>query len=257
LLVALSQGDNSPGVEEVDLGTGTSAIRVAPGANTREAVWTNDGSSFICVNETDDTIYLVSSTGLHRLATGVNPGVSPDGTKMAYVGGSSNQIMLLAADGTAPVQLTNGPDQTLGPSFSPDGREIAFSKKTNGLWQVWVMDANGANQHQITQGADHARFAVWSPDGKELAYNTTLPDELTPKDVWLVEANGQNPRQLVTGGQNGRPDWAGDSIFFNSDRDRAAGYLDVWAIHPDGSGLTRITRSAADTGRYAPEWHAG
>ena len=39
--------------------------------------------------------------------------------------------------------------QNVSPSWSPDGRSIAFLSDRSGKWAVWVMDANGANQRML------------------------------------------------------------------------------------------------------------
>ena len=256
LLYAFVAGDSSPGIRLLTLPAGTQDTPLPAGSNTDYPDWLPDGSGFICVDEGNASILRVAGGVSRRLTGGRNASLSPDGKSLLFIDGAGTRVMVASADGTGAKALTSGAE-VLGPRFSPDGTKIAYTRLVGKVWQVWVMDADGGNGRQVTQSPDHARYPVWSPDGTQLAFNTGQPsDPATPKDIWLIGADGQHARMLVTGGQNGRPFWSGDDVFFNSNRDNTAGGSDIYAIHPDGSGLVRLTNGAAAGGSdFNPVWY--
>src|SRR5262245_50532760 len=56
------------------------------------------------------------------------------------------------------------------PSFSPDGKTIAYVSNIGGVPQVWSVDAAGGYPQQVTGFDDGISFVEWSPDGQWLAF---------------------------------------------------------------------------------------
>ncbi len=123
--------------------------------------WSPDGSRFLFGNSGWNnggiaTIYLDGTgfTPLTRPAdnsrvSDLNPSWSPDGTTIVFARSqffASANIYVMNADGTGTKQLTTGTFQEDAPIFSPDGKQIAFSR--NG--EIWMMNADGTNQRQIS-----------------------------------------------------------------------------------------------------------
>src|SRR5512132_1482892 len=57
------------------------------------------------------------------------------------------------------------------PSFSPDGKRIAFVSNLSGMPQVWTIGVEGGFPQLITGGDEPVGFVSWSPDGAWLAFN--------------------------------------------------------------------------------------
>src|SRR6185436_19908648 len=57
------------------------------------------------------------------------------------------------------------------PSFSPDGRRIAFVSDRTEVPQVWLVSSQGGEPQQVTHLDDQVRAAEWSPDGQWLAFS--------------------------------------------------------------------------------------
>jgi dipeptidyl aminopeptidase/acylaminoacyl peptidase len=91
-----------------------------------------------------------------------------------------NDIYAVNPDGTGIVQLTNAPDHDGSPvrdekpTWSPDGRSIAFTRtisilegsETTDQRSIWTMAADGSEQQIVVLGDD----PVWSPDGRSIAF---------------------------------------------------------------------------------------
>lgn len=90
------------------------------------------------------------------------PSYSPSGDQIVFNGhsGGHTRILSIRADGGGLTVLTHGPFVDRGPVFSPDGRNIAFSragKKRNP--DLYVMRANGTGAHLL-----YASRARWASD---------------------------------------------------------------------------------------------
>ena len=61
-------------------------------------------------------------------------------------------------------------EQMIGPTFSPDGRRIAFVGATGEQSDIWVADVDGTNLRQLTSDIYGDHQPSWSPDGKWIAF---------------------------------------------------------------------------------------
>ena len=72
------------------------------------------------------------------------------------------------------------------PVWSPDGKQIAFSSKRDGSWQVYVMNADGTNVRRLTTGSANNDYPAWSPDGNYIAFSSTR--EGRNFDIYVMDA---------------------------------------------------------------------
>lgn len=107
------------------------------------------------------------------------------------------------------------------PSFSPDGKTLAFVSNLNGIPQVWTMPASGGFPKLVTAFDDPVGFVTWSPDGKWLAFNVA-PGGGFNEQIYVGRPDGSELRRLTEGGKenNFLGDWTSDGkhIFFSSNR---------------------------------------
>ncbi|MBA3601339.1 MAG: S9 family peptidase [Acidobacteria bacterium] len=107
------------------------------------------------------------------------------------------------------------------PSFSPDGKSIAFISNLNGIPQVWTMPASGGFPKLVTAFDDPVGFVTWSPDGNWLAFNVA-PGGGFNEQIYIARPDGSELRRLTEGGKenNFLGDWTHDGkyIFFSSNR---------------------------------------
>jgi Tol biopolymer transport system component/polyisoprenoid-binding protein YceI len=190
------------------------------------------------------------------------PELSPDGSKIVYTrgiatqtSGEPDQIYVLDRSGSArPKQLTDDSfTATLWPTWSPDGRKLAFARSEGESSGIWVMNANGGNARALTEDdlVEEPTFTpdeypTWSPDGERIAYTSFLPDG--NDDIFVMNANGSSPTRLTSGSEyDTDPDWSpnGKLIAFSRDGD-------IYTMRPDGSDVRQLSRGSARDG--APAW---
>jgi Tol biopolymer transport system component len=64
--------------------------------------------------------------------------------------------------------LDLGPDMDYF-RLSPDGTQVAFTRKQGGPMNTWIIPVSGGQAKQLTFDSEMAGFPSWSPDGKWLA----------------------------------------------------------------------------------------
>ena len=99
----------------------------------------------------------------------------------------------------------------LSPSFSPDGKRIAFVSNLNGVPQIWVVPTQGGWPMLVTVGDDPVGSVIWSPVGDWLAYSLA-PGGGMNTQIYAVKADGSSQKRLTRGGKetNRLFDWTHD-----------------------------------------------
>ncbi len=135
--------------------------------------------------------------------------------EVGYIGEERDHLYVFALADRKAELLTPGPYDEQAPSWSPDGRSIAFLSRRRpeydrtDNWDVYVVPATpGAEPRQLTTfaGADMDpewgnRPPSWSPDGKLIAYVQGGKPELLyygGQKVAVVPADG-GPARVLTG----------------------------------------------------------
>lgn len=186
------------------------------------------GEKGICTINTD-------GTGQIKISYGHRPVWSPDGTKIAVVSFSNNEIYIMDADGSNIRVLIEAGSWSLekfgSVDWSPDGRHLVFSKGYLGesTIEIWRMNADGSNLLKLTSyGVDPS----WSPDGSTIAFMSTERIDSSKGFIYLMDSKGGNERILTEGLH---PAWSpdGSKIVFISNNEK-----DVYTIDKDGSNLT-------------------
>jgi TolB protein len=73
------------------------------------------------------------------------------------------KIATVNPDGSDFRVLTNGPGSDENPSWSPSGRQIAFSSNRGGKSNIYLMNADGTDLERITSNDANYTSPAWSP----------------------------------------------------------------------------------------------
>ena len=145
------------------------------------------------------------------------------------------QVIALGAD---LIQLTDHPADDISPSWSPDGRRLAFTSNRSGDNEIYVIDPEAGEQRYfrkdgaevseedynkllpflkgqvITETADSRNVTnhpaddgspVWSPDGTQIAFTSTRDDN---GEIFVMNADGTNPINITNHpAGDGSPAW--------------------------------------------------
>jgi len=151
---------------------------------------------------TRNYIVHISSTGEEkRLSEGSNPSLSPNGKRVVFSMniGRSTHLFMMDVDGSNLAQLTDARSVDVQPTWSADGKWIAFTsnrenvdlrKHNENQWDIWLISSDGKGLTQLTM--DKARDGAPSVASNGFVYFHS--DRKISKEV-----KGQHQVQGATG----------------------------------------------------------
>ena len=80
------------------------------------------------------------------------------------------EIYVQNPDGSGFLRLTNNNAVDVSPTWSPDGRRIAFASDRDGDFEIYVMASDGTDVVKLTQNDASDISPTWSPDGRRIAF---------------------------------------------------------------------------------------
>ncbi|MBC7749601.1 MAG: S9 family peptidase [Methylotenera sp.] len=109
-----------------------------------------------------------------RAAFTVNTIENDENNKLDYI--YRSQIFTVAISGnTTPVQMTTHKDGATKPNWSPDGKQMVFTRSVEDKNQIFVISMEGGEPMQLTKDKYGASNPKWSPDGKKILYSSSVP----------------------------------------------------------------------------------
>jgi Tol biopolymer transport system component len=195
---------------------------------------------------------LLTLLGLALTAIGALPAdgaMSVPTGRIAFSMGSFGHADIYAvnADGSGLMRLTDDPAADFDPSWSPDGRQIAYRHEDEISGQIYVMNADGSRQRNLTRrrGLDYS--PAWSPDGRRIAFGSVRAGKAT---IWVMRPDG-SARKRLTRVYGEYPAWSPDGRKIAFDHYGANGW-DIWVVNADGSHARPLVATRAT--EQGPSW---
>ena len=236
--------------------------------------------AFVSHRDGNMEIYVMDINGgnqrrlTNNLYDDFQPSWSPDGKRIAFVsdrdghvidGRPINEIYVMDVNGKNQLNLTNNSSDDRSPSWSPDGKRIAFvSKRNDGdehpHREIYVMDADGRNQQRLTDNHDNDQSPSWSPNGKRIVFSSDrhvhLKSEVRITDeIYVMDVDGGNLQRLTENRvYDWFPSWSpnGKRIVFASDTKGDLQNFEIYVMDTDGDNQQRLTENRKNDG--FPSW---
>lgn len=200
-----------------------------------------------------------------------DPVLSPNGKRIAFTRitsseeGPAEQLWIMNADGGDQTQVTfpgAAGQHAHGASFSPDGRQLAFSHfdPATGYHDVSLINVDGTGQHALTAAsASHDAYQPdFAPSGGRVVFDFY---DQSQDDLWVVNVDGSGLAQLTSGTTDLdlSPAFSPDGRRVAFERD-APGFTVANIFTVSSTGLDQspagLTSNSAPIQDFEPAWQA-
>jgi TolB protein len=195
--------------------------------------------------ERNNAVYIANLDGTNekKIADGIFPSISPDGTRVAFntvektsdTTYARHMAVVEVATGKVNVFKDVPSDNSYYPSWTGDGKQILFTTRPHEVWNLVVINSDGANFHVLRPGVQNevTRYSpIWARDGQSVfcedmtnIYQLGLDgavraqwkiDKIVPKGDMSgdgrIDLSPDGKRLLLSidmGEESGRKDWDG------------------------------------------------
>ena len=195
--------------------------------------------------ERDQAVWIANldGTGEKKIADGIFPAISPDGTRVAFntveKTSDTSYVRRIAivdvATGKLNVFKDVPSDNSYYPSWTADGKQILFTTRPHEVWDLVAINSDGTNFHVLKPGVQNevTRYSpIWARDGQSVfcedmanVYQLGLDgavraqwkiDKIVPKGDMSgdgrIDMSPDDKRLLLSidmGEESGRKDWDG------------------------------------------------
>ena len=165
-------------------------------------------------------------------------------TRIAYITqtglGSDARYALMVADsdGFNPQTVVRSAEPLLSPSWSPDGRRLAYVSFERGNSAIYVQDIATGARELLTSFRGINGAPAFSPDGRRLAL--TLSRSGNP-EIYVMDLGSKQLTQITNHfAIDTEPTWSADgsSLYFTSDR---GGAPQIYRVPASGGSPTRVS----------------
>ncbi len=159
------------------------------------------------------------------------------------------EIYLLTGKGKIIKRLTKSWGSDVSPTWSPDGKRIAFVSNRSGNPQIYVKDLESGRVDRFTYQGRYNTQPSWSPKGDRIVYSGM---EGGRNNIYVAGFDGRPPAQLTRdAGNNESPSWSpdGSMIVFSSDREGRARIYVMTAFGTDQRKLLTLPGEQTN-----PQW---
>ena len=231
-----------------------------PGAHGGSDAFPADAFRLVVLSESSfgPQFVLLETSGRQAAALGGPFGirsagsVSPDGTSIAAASTVAfseeepdSELVLANLHGSGQFLTENGSNEGR-PSWSPDGRGIAYASDRDGDWDIYLAAVTDADSPvlNLTAGSPaDDRNPRWSPDGTRIAFESDRSGDV---DLYVAAIDGSAVTAVAPSSATERlGDWAPDSSRLVFSSDRASG-LDLYVVAASVGAPTRLTSARGD-----------
>ncbi len=175
------------------------------------------------------------------------------------------------ADGSEQKNLTNSSGNDFNPSWSPDGKKIAFSSIRAGYNKIFIINVDSGEPIELTNSLTFSGIEPsWSPDGKKINFHSSIQNE----EIYIVNADGSELKKIASTSIPGTHflmllspcSWSptGEKMLFNftlnminnplmGHLDPYSGNGEIFVMNADGSEWKNITNSSSSS-ESEPSW---
>jgi len=145
-----------------------------------------------------------------RGSDNTQPTFSPDGRQIAFTSGRSGhpEIYITDVDGTNADLLTpyafGDENYRSGADWSPDGRAVAMSSMTGGVFQVMTINLRDRSMKQLTSEGRN-EDPSYAPDSRHVVFTS---NRTTVKQLWVLDVESGRARQLTFGSEARLAAWS-------------------------------------------------
>lgn len=165
-------------------------------------------------------------------------------TRIAYVTASGTgkgaryALMVADSDGYNPQTVVRSAEPLVSPSWSPDGRQLAYVSFEGGNSAIFIQDISTGGRQKVSSFRGINGAPSFSPDGRQLAL--TLSRSGNP-EIYVMDIGSRQLRQLTNQSSiDTEPVWSADggTIYFTSDR---GGRPQIYQVSAGGGSASRVT----------------
>ena len=205
----------------------------------------------------------------------MGPSWSHDGQRIAFSFGQFFQILLgpsladiatVDTSGGNLVILTDGKANYALPSWSPDGKRIAYRRAGPNGNALEIIDVTTRAQHVLVSGDAHFNQPAWSPNSERIAFMADIDGDY---ELYAIDSDGTHQSRLTNSpGHDAHESWSPDGqwIAFTTGRGgfkdecplrqgNPQAYGEIAVMRADGSDVHLLTDNAFEDG--TPTWIPG
>jgi eukaryotic-like serine/threonine-protein kinase len=231
-----------------------------PGVFSGDPVFAPDGRGIIHASSRGGAtnLWLMPVDGKEpvRLTSGPGPDASPSVSRtgtIAFVNSRSRNMLLIHRLDTAETRtLATHHSALWAPSFSPDGREIAFARnEADGSWHIWTISDSGGTPRQITSSRLPEIHPRYMPDGTAIVFHTWGSE---PRRIWRVPREGGQAVALTPARaeHDEYADVSPDGRWIAFAR-AEEGQVRIYVAPASGGTARRLTDGPSTTPRWSPD----
>lgn len=213
LAITLRGAASSPMMERINLSSQVGELSLSP--DGKKVAVISHGEVFAASSKDGGEAVRITNT----VAPESNLAWSPDSKKLVYSSerGGAYEIFQYDFPTETETQLTRGTNEDIAPSFSPDGKTLAFVRNARAIFTYNLetkVEKELCKTYTDTAPLGGESFK-WSPDGKWIAFLTASPLTRSYTNVSVVPASGgeAKPISFLSNSNAGSIAWSADGSY--------------------------------------------